>query len=231
MTVQSPPLEAAQAEAAPPHLKMTYEEFLAWALKQEGHFEWVNGEVIAYMSASPLHQEVVVFLSGLLRFFVDLLGLGRVYAGPAQMKLPNGPGREPDVFFIATDHLSRVIENRIDGPADLAIEVVSDDSVTTDREDKFYEYEAAGIPEYWIVDPRPNRRRAYFYRLDEHGRYQPALTNAEGIYHSRVLPGFWLKVDWLWQAAEMNTTALLMEILGPERYVTLAQDAWAKTRK
>ncbi len=214
-----------------PRPAMTYEEFLAWALREEVHAEWVRGEVLVYSLASLSHQVIVTFLSTLIGGFVDLAALGSVYPGPLQMKLPGSSGREPDVIFIASSNLVRVVADHIDGPADLAIEVVSDDSVTTDREDKFYEYEAAGIPEYWIIDPRPNRRRAYFYRLDEHGRYQPALTDAEGFYRSRVLPGFWLKVDWLWQAAEMNTTALLMEILGPERYVALAQDAWAKTRK
>ena len=25
------------------------------------------------------------------------------------------------------------------------------------------------------------------------------MPEAEGIYHSVVVPGFWLRVDWLWQ--------------------------------
>ncbi len=45
------------------------------------------------------------------------------------------------------------------GMADLVIEVVSDDSVARDRADKFYEYQTAGIQEYWIIDPHPIRKR------------------------------------------------------------------------
>jgi len=218
MTVATPPLETVQAEVKPPRKKMTYEEFLAWALKEEVHAEWVNGEVYIYMPTTPLHQELVVFLTKLLGLFVDLLALGKIYTGPAQMKLPGGSGREPDVMFIAKEHAARVIENRIDGPADLVIEVVSDDSVTRDREDKFYEYEAAGIPEYWIIDPRSNRRRAYFYQLDAQGRYQPVIVGGDGVYRSKVLPGFWLRVNWLW-AEKPDPLLALAEIVGSEKLV------------
>ena len=29
--------------------------------------------------------------------------------------------------------------------------------------------------------------------------YRPVLVGHEGRYESRVLPGFWLQVEWLWQ--------------------------------
>ncbi len=32
---------------------------------------------------------------------------------------------------------------------------------------------AAGVREYWILDPRPGYERADFYVLDEQGRYRP----------------------------------------------------------
>ncbi|MER3485893.1 MAG: hypothetical protein C4345_07940, partial [Chloroflexota bacterium] len=70
-----------------------------------------------------------------------------------------------------TAHLDRLTPERVVGPPDLIIEVVSEDSEHRDRVDKFNEYEAAGVPEYWIVDNRPQRRRAYFYRLGAEGQY------------------------------------------------------------
>ncbi len=136
-----------------------------------------------------------------------------------QMKLPGGAGREPDVFFVAREHLGRVLNNRLDGPADLVIEVISDESVTRDREDKFYEYEAAGIPEYWIVDPRPNRHRAYFYQLDDHGHYQPIAPGSDGRYHSRALPSFWLKPDGLWQEKLPDHLLAVAEMIGPDKLI------------
>ena len=231
MTVTSPLRETPPSETAPLRLKMAYEDFLAWALKQEGHFEWVNEEVIVYMSVSPLHQDVVVFLTKLLGLFVDLFGLGKISGGPAQVKLPGGSGREPDVFFLAQAHLTRVSGNHVDGPVDLAIEVISDDSVTTDRDDKFYEYEAAGIPEYWIIDPRPSRRRAYFYQLTEKGVYRHIEPEGDGIYHSRALPGFWLKAEWVIGPDFPNPLVKLIEIVGADNYARLLSQAQAQDKK
>ena len=39
------------------------------------------------------------------------------------------------------------------GPPDLAVEVISPSSIEIDREDKFAQYRDAGVANYWIVDP------------------------------------------------------------------------------
>lgn len=208
-TVSNPPKEPLISPALP---KMTYEEFLAWA-GEDTHAEWVNGEVIVYMTATTIHQRVVIFLVRLLQSFAELGDLGEIFAGPMQVKLSaTGPGREPDVFFVAHEHLDRVGEKYFDGPPDLVIEVISDESVNRDRVDKFENYEDAGVREYWIIDPRPRRRRADFYQLGADGKYQPVPTGADGVYRSTVLPGFWLKVSWLWQEPLPRLLETLEEI-------------------
>ena len=78
----------------------------------------------------------------------------------------------------------------------MAIEVVSPDSVTRDREQKFREYEQGGVREYWLIDP--GREQASFFTL-ETKKFQPLAVREDGVVHSRVLEGLWLKVDWLWQ--------------------------------
>lgn len=224
MLSQETPLAPAASAAPVPPTFATYEAFLAWAFNQRGYTEWAKGETIVYMTTSAMHQALVYFLSSLLGAFAQLLGLGKLYLGPMQMKLAES-GREPDIFFVSTANLDRVTAKRLNGPADLVIEIVSDESVTRDREDKFYEYEAAGIPEYWILDPRPNRQRAYFYQLDEHGHYQPVALDDAGRYHSHALSGFWLEVAWLWQAEKINPTVKLMQVLGKARYLDLLEQA------
>ncbi|PJF48765.1 MAG: Uma2 family endonuclease [Chloroflexi bacterium] len=91
---------------------------------------------------------------------VQIHQLGKLFTGPHAMRLPGGNAREPDAFFVSNARLANAGEAFLDGPADLVIEVVSDDSVSRDRVEKFDEYEAAGIPEYWVIDPRPHRKRA-----------------------------------------------------------------------
>lgn len=205
---QAPPKPAERLK------KMTYEEFLAWA-DEDVHAEWVNGEVIIHMTAKPLHQRVFNFLNILLAQFVQLFDLGEVFTAPMQMKAtPEGSGREPDILFVAREHLDRVLEDRLDGPADLVVEIVSDDSVSRDLDDKFLEYQEAGVPEYWIIDPRPRRKRAWFYRLDERGHYQAAPIEADGRYRSAVVPGFWINVNWLWADELPNALTTFAEIAG-----------------
>lgn len=203
-------------------LRMTFEEFLAWDY-EGGLTEWVNGEVIIFMSASNDHQRLLGFLDQLLGMVARLLEMGEVRIAPFLMRSnPDGPGREPDLLFIAKEHRDRLTPKFLAGPADLVIEIVSDDSVVRDRDEKFFEYEQAGVREYWILDPREQRQRADFFVLDESGRYQPVPIGSDGIYRSGVLPGFWLKVDWLW-APESDPLTALAEIVGTERLVAHLQ--------
>jgi Uma2 family endonuclease len=121
-----------------------------------------------------------------------------VISAPFQMRLLTPPrGREPDLLFVAREHRDRLKETYLEGPADLVVEIVSPESWLRDRGEKFAEYEMAGVHEYWLLDPE--RRRSDWYRLDAEGRFRLSEPDAEGIYRSEVIPGFWLRVEWLWQ--------------------------------
>jgi len=211
--VQQPVLErrsepVVEGVRQPPPGKMSYEEFLEW-LDEDTRAEWVDGEVIVVSPASTRHQDIADFLTNILRMFVTSRQLGVVLSAPFQMKLKRG--REPDLLFVATEHLSRLKETYLEGPADLVVEIVSPDSVGRDRGDKFYEYEAGGVPEYWLLDPQ--REWAEFYQL-EGERYRLVFQGREGEYRSRVLPDFWLRVEWLWQEPLPSPIRAVAEIAG-----------------
>ena len=206
MTTIAPP----KVLSADKKLQMSYEEFLD-RFGEDDHAEWVNGEVVTTMTVSVLHQLIVDFLNRLLGFFVEAHDLGRLMSGPAQAKLPNS-GREPDLFFVTRERLGQWQEKYFDGAPDLIIEVISDDSVGRDRAEKFEEYEEAGVREYWIIDPRPKRRRADFYQLGADGKYKPVPIENDCVYQSRVLENFWLNVNWLWQDPLPKVMQALNEI-------------------
>ncbi len=203
--------------AAEQRLQMSYEEYLAWT-DDTVHAEWVHGEVLVFMPPKPRHQDIVGFLCSLLGLFVQTLRLGKVLIAPLEMRaLPDGPAREPDVLFVASEHLERFTETRLSGPADLVIEVISDESVARDRAEKFYEYQTAGIREYWLIDPRPGYERADFYVLDDSGRYRPVPIDPDGRYHSTLLSEFWLPVDEVLAAELPEVLPMLARIMGPQK--------------
>jgi len=175
--------------------KISYEEFLELC-DEDTLAEWVDGEIIMASPASLLHQERVGFLWEILNKYVKYRNLGKVIFAPFQMRLPYS-GREPDIIFIKSSHLDRLKETFLEGPADMAVEIISKDSISRDRGNKFIEYESAGITEYWLIDPI--RKQAEFYRLGDDKCYHFASLDAEGKYHSEVIQGFWLKPSWLWQ--------------------------------
>ncbi len=188
--------------------KLTYEEFLR---EYDGQYaEYVDDEVIRPMSVTQRHNELTHFLSGILQLFAETKKSGRIYSEPYQMKMiidGKVKGREPDIFFVKTENLNRIGEKFFDGAADLIIEVISPESIIRDTQDKFEEYEAAGVTEYWLIDS--NRRTANFYGFDENGKYKMLPISIDGTFESRVIEGLWINTDWLWQEELPN----LMEIL------------------
>ena len=138
------------------------------------------------------------FLLKVVSFYVDHKDLGLVMSSPFAMKLEEQRrGREPDILFVGKERQHLFRNTYLEGGADVAIEIISPESVGRDRGEKFVEYEAAGIREYWLFDPQ--RRQAEFYRLNAEGRYQ-LVDISNGEFRSSVLSGFFLRVEWLWQS-------------------------------
>jgi Uma2 family endonuclease len=160
--------------------------------------EWAGGDVVMVSPPPTRHQLLKKFLVTVLDLYVQEKSLGEVIDAPFQMKTaPDLPGREPDLLFLASRHRDRLRENRLEGPADLIIEIISSESIARDRGEKFVEYERGGVMEYWLIDPE--RQRAEFHRLDAEGRYALAGGGRTGRYACQVIPGLWLEIGWLWQ--------------------------------
>lgn len=203
-------MASSQSSATESARRITYEEFLEQC-DEGGIVEWVDGYLVREPNPSLRHHELAEFLAGVLKIFAEQHALGRVIIAPFQMKTgPDLAGREPDILFIATEHLGRLRNLYLDGPADLAVEVVSPTSRLRDRGEKLAEYEMGGVREYWVLDPE--RQQADFYVLGADGRYERRRADAQGVYRSEVVAGFWLKEEWLWQDPPPKTLAILREL-------------------
>jgi Uma2 family endonuclease len=105
----------------------------------------------------------------------------------------------------------------------LLVEVISPESVRRDQVEKRREYAAAGVTEYWLVDPRPSVAPLVIYRLAESGEYLPVVPDAAGHYASGVLPGFWLDPGWLRQEPLPKPLAIMQRIAPAALRAALAE--------
>ncbi|MCB0091687.1 MAG: Uma2 family endonuclease, partial [Caldilineaceae bacterium] len=200
-------------------IPMTYAQFLT-ELNEDVHAEWVDGETILFMPPKPDHQRVVSFLLTVIRLFVEHFNLGEILTAPVEMKpTPDSNSREPDLLFVARDNLERFGDAKLEGPADLVVEIISPESENRDTVDKLREYEAEGIQEYWIIDSRADKKRAIFYVLDNNGYYRRVHPDRKGIYTSTVLTGFWLNVEWLWANPQPSALEAFALIVGPDALI------------
>ena len=93
------------------------------------------------------------------------------------------------------------------GGPDLIIEIVGPDSTNRDRREKYLEYQAGGVPEYWIIDPLTRTVSAYTLR----GRKFAPIRPVDDRYDSAVLPGVFLRAKWLFGAERPKVVQVLKE--------------------
>lgn len=114
-----------------------------------------------------------------------------------RLPAPLHRAREPDLLFVAREHVDRLTETHLDAAADLVVEIVSPESAARDRGEKLAEHEAAGVREYGLIDPE--LLVAEVYRLGSGGRYQAVFASTAGVIESPLLAGLRIDVGWLWR--------------------------------
>ncbi len=123
-----------------------------------GRCELVNGEIIPMSPGGLRHSEITSRACFLLESHNRPRRLGRVLTGEAGFIVRRGPDtvRGADVAFISYRRLPKdtAITGFLDVPAELIIEVLSDDTSWSEMETKIGEYQTAGVDLVWVLDPR-----------------------------------------------------------------------------
>ena len=159
--------------------------------------EWHMGKVVQKVSNNERHQLILGFLFRLLMDFIEIKQLGIAYMAGLPMFINDDvPAREPDILVVLNHKLDQIKSNHLEGPADIAIEIVSPGSGTDDRATKLFEYESAGVTEYWLIDPI--RKEASIYVLNQDGKYERHPDDHLKRLQSTVLDGFVLQSMILW---------------------------------
>ena len=171
-------------------VKLTYEDYVHFPEDGRRH-ELIEGDHHVTPSPTNRHQRIAYNLTQHLGAFVDDRELGRLYFAPFEVVLSPTDVVQPDLLFVATEHLDRLTEANVQGAPDLVVEIVSESTRGRDEVTKRHLYARHGVVEYWIVDPVTEKVEVY--RLGTDGRYrrEAELSSEDGdSLESALFSGF-----------------------------------------
>jgi len=139
--------------------RYTYADYLTWL--DDKRRELINGFIHLMSAPMRVHAQISVVLSSLIHTFIKKeKGKCRIYYAPFDVRLPKNNETADDKIFDVVQpdicvicNLSKLDEKGCIGAPDLVVEVLSPSTLKYDWNYKFNLYEAAGVREYWIVDP------------------------------------------------------------------------------
>lgn len=142
------------AQSQPNQGEWTYEDYLN--LPDDGRrYEIIEG--VLYVTNAPDidHQFTVMEIAFHLKSFVTAHKPGYVLTAPFEVHLSERTRPvQPDVLFIKAENWPGPGAKFFEGVPDLVVEVLSPSTTRTDQSIKFSAYEQAGVPEYWIANPK-----------------------------------------------------------------------------
>ena len=195
---------------------VTFDEFIGWYPENpQQRYELHDGVIVEMAPPTGDHEEVVGFLALEISAEIKRLKLSYFIPKTAFIKpLENESAYSPDVLILNRTNLVNEPlwkkESTVSQAASipLVIEVVS----TNWRDDylkKVADYEAVGIPEYWIVDyaalggkrfiGNPKQPTIWFYSLVE-GEYQIRQFRGSDSIVSSTFPELNLTAEQIFQA-------------------------------
>jgi Uma2 family endonuclease len=177
---------------------------------EDSNWEYLDGRIVMDSPASDRHEDLFSFLLTLLRGYLDERGGAVVRGSRYPMRLDPRWSPEPDLLVVRDARRHLMTAQRLEGPADMVIEIASESDPTLDLREKLPRYRAARIEEIWLIDPFAQRLRADSLRADG---YDSAVL-AGGRLDSQVVPGFWIDADWLWRPTLPSTMGCLRTIVG-----------------
>jgi Uma2 family endonuclease len=155
------------------HPGYTLDDWKTW----EGRWELIHGVAYDMTTApSPDHQcisfQLQLAIHTALKAAKQKHGGGgcEVLSAPIDLFIPGEQSvYQPDLVVVCDP--DKITQRGIEGVPDLVVEILSPSTAGKDVTRKRWTYEAAGVPEYLIVDP--GERLGLLLRLED-GRYEEA---------------------------------------------------------
>jgi Uma2 family endonuclease len=164
-----------------------------WKLPEGAPVELMRGEFVMSPAPRSVHQVIVVLLTEIFSGFSRRSG-GFALCAPADVVLSDDTILQPDLLYISK-HRKAIVGDRINGPPDIVVEVLSTGAERRDRVQKLALYAQFGVQEFWIVDPKA--QNIEFLLLDA-GRYMVTQSVADR-YQSPRLPEVEIDLATFWR--------------------------------
>jgi Uma2 family endonuclease len=136
--------------------KVSFEEYIDICTQTNERYELVRGKLHQMNPPTVLHYRIAKFLEQVLdraieeHFDPDEWETFR----DAGQRTENDSSRLPDLAIMSRVEADRLLNQTavFQSPSLLVVEVVSPTSAGEDYDEKLKEYQALGVPEYWVVD-------------------------------------------------------------------------------
>ena len=160
--------------------RYTYADYLTWM--DDKRRELIDGFIHLMSAPLRVHAHISQRLNRAIdRFIEKKKKKYYIYYAPFDVRLPLNKETadnkiydvvQPDICVICDP--SKLDDKGCIGAPDLVVEILSPSTLKKDWNYKFNLYEAAGVREYWIVDP--NTKTVNVFLLQPDGRYDMGTT-------------------------------------------------------
>lgn len=175
--------------------QMTLAEYRALDEVVDGVWELVDGVLEQMPPPTIDHQNLITFLIEFVNGYLNstlprqgwvIPGIGVVLSA---VRVPT-----PDFVYVRADHSHLLQGSFVEGIPDLVVEALSSNRAR-DLVMKRAWYEAAGVPEYWIIDPTNNQITVL--ELNGATYVERATLGGDETLTTQAIPGFALPLNRL----------------------------------
>lgn len=133
---------------------VSVEEYIDICARTNERYELVRGELVEMNPPTWQHNRIAKFLEKILDAAIKKAGYPWEAFRETGQRTEEDSSRLPDVTVVPIAATARFMNQTavLTVPAPLIVEIVSPSSVSEDYNSKLQEYQALGIPEYWIVE-------------------------------------------------------------------------------
>jgi Uma2 family endonuclease len=140
--------------------------------------ELINGFFYDMAAPKIVHQDIISYIHvELYNYIKSKKKPCKVYESPVDVQLDcdNKTMVEPDVIVVCDK--DKIKDFGIYGAPDFVLEVLSKSTHNKDMTLKLSKYQAAGVLEYWIIDPYKEKLLIYDFSDED---YFPSIHSLEG---------------------------------------------------